>query len=108
MSDATNSKGEIYLSIDMLQEKNIIIAHITKLKEANYCTVQRVAYTLPKELTKQTGISEKIMQQIQDAAYKLLAANMGFITATEYYKKRQDVVKITTGSTRLNKILGGG
>ena len=41
-------------------------------------------------------------------AFKLLAANMTFITATAYYKKREDIVKITTGSSKLDELLGGG
>lgn len=33
---------------------------------------------------------------------------MGFTTATEYHNRRSDVVKITTGSSQLDDILGGG
>eukprot|EP01084_Bolivina_argentea_P014004 26199_1 len=54
------------------------------------------------------GISDAKVEKLQDAAYKLLAANMNFITATEYYKKRENIVQITTGSTKLDELLGGG
>jgi DNA repair protein RAD51 len=33
---------------------------------------------------------------------------MGFTTATEYHKQRQDVIFITTGSKELDKLLGSG
>ena len=33
---------------------------------------------------------------------------MGFVTAMEYSVKRQQVVKITTGSKELDKLIGGG
>jgi DNA repair protein RAD51 len=33
---------------------------------------------------------------------------MGFTTAAEYHKQRQDIIQITTGSAELDKLLGGG
>jgi DNA repair protein RAD51 len=33
---------------------------------------------------------------------------MGFTTATEFHSRRADLVFISTGSTNLNNILGGG
>jgi len=33
---------------------------------------------------------------------------MGFTTAAEYHKQRQDIIQITSGSKELDKILGGG
>ena len=33
---------------------------------------------------------------------------MTFQTASEYYRKREDIIKITTGSTKLDELLGGG
>lgn len=33
---------------------------------------------------------------------------MGFTTATEFHERRADLVSITTGSTNLDNILGGG
>eukprot|EP00483_Globobulimina_turgida_P002008 UN02010 len=38
----------------------------------------------------------------------MLAKTMKFMTATEYYKKREDVIQITTGSTKFDELLGGG
>lgn len=33
---------------------------------------------------------------------------MGFTTGTEFYSRRKDVVTITTGSSNLDNLLGGG
>lgn len=97
-----------YLEIEALEQQKIGAADIKKLKEANYYTVESVAYTPKKALLEIKGISEAKVEKLQQAAYKLLANNMNFITATEYYKKREDIVKITTGSTKLDELLGGG
>eukprot|EP01084_Bolivina_argentea_P006576 12475_1 len=97
-----------YLKIEQLERMKISTADIKKLSEAHYCTVESVAYTPQKQLMLIKGISEAKVIKLQEAAYKLLASNMKFITATEYYKKREDIVKITTGSTKLDDLLGGG
>ena len=33
---------------------------------------------------------------------------MTFCTASDYYQKREGIIKITTGSTKLDELLGGG
>ena len=33
---------------------------------------------------------------------------MGFTTATEFYKQREEIICLTTGSKELDKLLGGG
>lgn len=33
---------------------------------------------------------------------------MGFTTASEFHQKRNEIIQITTGSTELDKLLGGG
>lgn len=33
---------------------------------------------------------------------------MGFTTASEFKQKRAEIIQITTGSTELDKLLGGG
>ena len=46
------------------------------------------------------------MQKMKDAAAKLVP--MGFTTAAEYHKQRQEIIQIHTGSKELDKLLGGG
>jgi DNA repair protein RAD51 len=40
-------------------------------------------------------------------AYKLLG-NMKFKSATQYYKQRAGIIKLATGSNKLDELLGGG
>jgi len=97
-----------YSPIEMLAQQKISASDIKKLKEHSFYTVESVAYTPKKQLLTIKGISEAKVQKLQEAAYKLMAGQMSFMTATEYYKKREDVVKITTGASKLDELLGGG
>jgi len=97
-----------YLTIDELAGQKIGAADIKKLKEANYVTVESVAYTPRKQLLAIKGISEAKVDKLMEAAHKLLAKQMSFQTATQYYKKREAIIKIRTGSDKLDELLGGG
>ena len=52
------------------------------------------------------GLSENKVEKIREAAFKLTGA--GFITGTEAKIRRNNVVHISSGSTALDQILGGG
>lgn len=52
------------------------------------------------------GISENKAAKIQEAACKLV--HMGFTTASETLKIRQDIIFLSTGSKDLDELLGGG
>ncbi|KAJ5946541.1 recombinase rad51 [Penicillium verhagenii] len=74
--------------------------------DAGYHTVEAVAYT-PKRLLEQIkGISEQKATKILVEAAKLVP--MGFTTATEMHARRSELISITTGSKRLDTLLGGG
>ncbi|QQK46704.1 DNA recombination/repair protein RecA, monomer-monomer interface [Penicillium digitatum] len=74
--------------------------------DAGYNTVESVAYT-PKRLLEQIkGISEQKATKILVEASKLVP--MGFTTATEMHARRSELISITTGSKRLDTLLGGG
>jgi len=77
-----------------------------KLRSAGITTVEAVAVTPPKEIAEKAGIGFNTVLSIVDSARKLLFSD--FITAEELWKKRQDMCKCSTGSTSLNKLLGGG
>jgi meiotic recombination protein DMC1 len=59
-----------------------------------------------RSLLKLKGLSEAKVEKIKEAANKLQSA--GFVTATEMTQRRAQVVRITTGSKELDKLLGGG
>ncbi|KAJ5691251.1 recombinase rad51 [Penicillium malachiteum] len=74
--------------------------------DAGYHTVEAIAYT-PKRLLEQIkGISEQKATKVLVEAAKLVP--MGFTTATEMHARRSELISITTGSKRLDTLLGGG
>jgi len=81
-------------------------ADIKKLSEAGYFTVEAVAYATKKALIAIKGFSEQKADKLLAEASKLVP--MGFTTATEYHKQRQEIINLTTGSKELDKLLGGG
>ncbi|WP_457742542.1 DNA repair and recombination protein RadA [Thermococcus sp.] len=78
-----------------------------KLREAGYDTIEAIAVASPLELKEIAGISEGAALKIIQAARE--AANIGtFMRADEYYKRRREIGRISTGSKSLDKLLGGG
>ena len=77
-----------------------------QLKEAGYPTIESVAVTPPREIMEKTNIGFNKVLEIQKAAREMFSVD--FKTAQEAYEKRQAMRKCTTGSPKLDKILGGG
>jgi hypothetical protein len=78
---------------------------LSKLKAAGVCTVKGVQMCTRKFLLSIKGISEAKVDKIKEAAMKM--SDAGFITAMEYSARREKVIRITTGSAELDKLLGG-
>ena len=76
-----------------------------KLKELGYHTVESLAMATARELDP-VGVSEKKAFQIIEAARSSIG--ISFIRADELYKMRQTVLRISTGSKALDKIVDGG
>lgn len=89
-----------------LQEAGISAQDTKKLADAGFHTVEAVAFTPKKTLCTIKGISEQKADKILAEACKMVP--MGFTTATEIHSRRSELVHITTGSTGLDTILGGG
>ncbi|KAL8293521.1 hypothetical protein RQP46_000222 [Phenoliferia psychrophenolica] len=94
------------LPITLLIQHGLSAKDCEKLSEAGYHTVEAVAFTPKKILLTVKGISEAKADKILSHAAKLIP--MGFTTATEFHARRADLVTITTGSTALDNVLGGG
>ena len=77
-----------------------------QLKDAGYPTIESVAVTPPREIMEKTNIGFNKILEIQKAAREMFSVD--FKTAQEAYEKRQAMRKCTTGSPKLDKILGGG
>lgn len=94
------------LPIARLIGNGISAADIKKIAAEGFHTVEAVAYSTLKSLCAVKGISEGKATKMLAEAAKVVP--LGFTTATEYYKRRQDLIHITTGSKELDKLLGGG
>jgi len=76
------------------------------LREIGITTIEALAVTPPREIMEKTKIGFNTLLKIQEAARKLVAAD--FRTAREFYEKRMAMRRCTTGSSNLDKLLGGG
>ncbi|KAF9906770.1 recombinase rad51 [Linnemannia zychae] len=95
-----------HFPIEKLEECGIQAADIKKLRDAGYYTVESVAFTPKKNLLTVKGISDAKADKIISEACRLVP--MGFTTATDFHERRSKLLKITTGSGELDKLLGGG
>lgn len=80
-------------------------ADIKKLMEAGMHTVEGVAFASKKYLTSLKFTDVKADKLLAEAS-KLVP--MGFTSATEYHRQRQELIQITTGSKELDRLLQGG
>lgn len=77
-----------------------------KLKDEGYNDLMSIAAASPSELDNKASIGESTASKIINAARKEL--EMGFETATEVFEQRKKIGKISTGSEKLDELLGGG
>lgn len=76
-----------------------------KLKELGFHTVEAMAMAAARELDP-AGIGEKKALVIIRAARSSI--NVSFIRADELLKRRQNVLRLTTGSKAFDELIGGG
>ena len=71
------------------------------------CTVKGLHMCTRKFLLNIKGYSEAKVDKVKEAASKIYDP-AAFMTALEYNSRRERIVRITTGSAELDKLLGGG
>jgi len=77
-----------------------------KLEATGFDNLMAIAVATPSEIVDATGITENSARKlIKDARDKL---DMGFESGSDILKKREKVIKITTGSETFDTMLGGG
>lgn len=81
-------------------------ATANKLKSAGFTTSEAIAVTPPKDIAEKTGIGFNTVLNIVKVAREKLGVD--FITAEELWKKRQKMLRCSTGSNNLNELMGGG
>jgi len=77
----------------------------SKLEAAGVTDLMGIAVLSPPELSNISGCSEAVARKAIQSARKML--NLGFEDATEYMKKREELLTITSGSRNLDNLLGG-
>lgn len=101
------NESDTYHGIDKLQALGINAADISKLKSSGFCTVLSIIQATKKELCQIKGISEAKVEKIFEAACKI-ETGTNFMTGSQLLHKRATVLHITTGSSQLDEIIGGG
>ncbi len=81
-------------------------ATIEKLESAGFCDLMSLAVATPGELVGATEMSEATAKKVIAIARANL--EMEFQSGAEVLKKREQCIKITTGSKELDKLMGGG
>lgn len=94
------------ISVDELQNYGINVSDLNKLKQNGIFTVNTILSTTRRNLIKIKGLSEIKIDKIKEQASKIL--KIDFISANEQLNIRRKVNTISTGSSNLNNILGGG
>ena len=97
---------ETFHPIDLLQDHGINASDITKLRDAGFNSIEAITYSTKKTLVAIKGLSEIKVDKIIDACSKI--CQMGFAPSNIFLEKRKNLVFLTTGSSELDKLLGGG
>ena len=77
-----------------------------KLKEAGYDSVLSIAVASAGEVVEITGLSDLAARKLIKAARDEL--KMGFESGFDLMKKRENLLRISVGSPKLNAFFGGG
>ncbi len=105
-TDYEEQQEETFHPIDLLQDHGINASDITKLRDAGFNSIEAITYSTKKTLVAIKGLSEIKVDKIIDACSKI--CQMGFAPSNIFLEKRKNLVFLTTGSSELDKLLGGG
>jgi DNA repair protein RAD51 len=94
--------------IEELESYGINKQDIQKLKLGGYHTVEAIAHSTLRKLCDVKGVSEQKAQKLKDIIKTNNLVSMGFMTATTRLEGMQDTILISTGSSDLDNLLGGG
>ncbi|RLG81851.1 MAG: DNA repair and recombination protein RadA [Thermoprotei archaeon] len=92
--------------IRRVEDLGLSTSLINKLREAGYRTLEAIAVANVNELASIVGIPTPTAQRIINKAREALG--LRFMTALELKKERLHIGRVTTGSKKLDELLGGG
>ncbi|KAJ8924919.1 hypothetical protein NQ315_001076 [Exocentrus adspersus] len=96
-----------FQDIDLLAEHNVSHEDIKMMKKLGVNTIKGVQMTMRRKLLSLKGFDEAKVDKIKEVCCKISLSN-GFLTALEVSDQRKQIFKLSTGSTKLDKLLGGG
>ena len=77
-----------------------------KLESAGYHDMMAVAVASIGQLCETAGVSESVARKMINAARDSM--KMGFVTGADVLKKREQVLKLSTGAANFDELMGGG
>ena len=108
MMGLDDGMGLDFQSVEELQAGGVSATDVKKLVAGGYMTVQSIVMATMKRLCEVRGVSEAKAGKIKDAAEAICAKGNRFMTGTKALEEREAVIRITTGASSLDELLGGG
>ncbi|RZC37470.1 meiotic recombination protein DMC1/LIM15 -like [Asbolus verrucosus] len=96
-----------FQDIYLLTKHGISVEDIEQMRKIGLNTIKGIQMTIRPKLLAIKDFDERKVDQIQEACCKI-SLNNGFMTALEVSEERKQVFKLSTGSSNLDKLLGGG
>ena len=103
MKTSKDEEKPKYLTIESIPGIGPVTAR--KLRELGFNTIESLAMATVREL-EQAGIKDKRAFEIINAARSSIS--LSFVRADELLKMRRNILRLTTGSRKLDELLGGG
>lgn len=101
---ADDKKKKYYKELEDLPGVGEVTAE--KLRASGYGEFAAIAAAMPHDLAEVAGISAESAKKAIEAAKSTV--DIGFETASDVFERRKNIIRIKTGSTALDDLLGGG
>mmetsp|Transcript_4188 Transcript_4188/g.4347 ORF Transcript_4188/g.4347 Transcript_4188/m.4347 type:complete len:343 (+) Transcript_4188:219-1247(+) len=97
-----------FRKVEELENYSVAKTDITKLKTGGFHTLESIAHNSMRRLAECKGLSEQKIQKFKDIIKANELVQMGFQTAATRLTQQNEMIKISTGSSDLDALLGGG
>jgi DNA repair protein RAD51 len=104
--DDVDMEESTFVGIEALEEMGVNAGDVQKLRDGGFYTIESVLHATRRKLMKIKGFSDAKVTKVKTEAAKLAPSQ--FTTATEVAQARGNMAFISTGSSSLDELLGGG